>query len=199
MNDMQKNDCGVYAIVQLSTGHRYIGGSARLHGRWLQHLNQLRHNKHHCKALQQAYDAYGAADFALEILERCALSKLRSCEQEKLNTLKHGDFNISTNAFSSFKGRHHTAKAKAMLSESASQRTGVKNGFFGRQHTARSKAKMARANLGKLPPNTLAVMADGVRYVSLTEAARQLDVSTGTIFFRIRSPNFDYHYCQSNA
>jgi group I intron endonuclease len=100
---------------------------------------------------------------------------------------------------SAFKGHKHTDAAKALFSAKAAERTGERNAFFGRHHSEEAKAKIAAARLGVLPTNIRAVRADGVRYVSVTAAARALGVTPGTICFRLRSPNFDYHYCQLNA
>lgn len=254
----------MYIIRQLSTGRRYIGGSARLNARWGRHRRDLLSRVHHCEPLQAAFNASHPDDFVFEILERCSPEEVRGKEQLQLDRLKPGDFNVAVDAVagdmlsrrprkativakrvkaqhamidkmseierrarwgkpgalngmfgrhhsaeviaaakkrmkgkpSPFQGKRHSDSSKALLSAAAQKRIGSKNGFFGRHHSARTRAKLAAANKGKLPSNTLAVLANGVRYVSLAKAARQLGVTNGTIFFRIRSPNFDYRYCQ---
>jgi len=254
----------VYVIRQLSTGRRYVGGSARLNARWGRHRRDLLAGVHHCEPLQAAFNASHPDDFVFEILERCSPEEVRGKEQLQLDCLKPGDFNVAIDAVagdmlsrhprkativakrvkaqraiidtmsetermarwgkpgalngmfgrrhsaeviaaekkrmkgkpSPFQGKRHSDSSKALLSAAARKRVGAKNAFFGRHHSAKTRAKLAAARRGKLPTNTLAVMANGVRYVSLTEAARQLGVVTGTISFRIRSPNFDYQYCQ---
>jgi group I intron endonuclease len=261
------SNCAVYAIRQLSTGRRYVGGSTGLKKRWAAHLRTLRNGTHHCTLLQAAYSEGVENDFVFEIIERCKPAEVRSKEQEQLDKLRPDDFNIAISAVagdmlsrhprraaiiaqraqtqqatldkmteeerkkrwsrpgmlngmygrthtpevcaasgarmrgkpSTFKGKHHTPEARALLSASATRRTGARNAFFGRHHSAETKAKIAAANTGSLPPNVRAVLADGVQYISLNAAARALGVTVGTIFFRIRSPNFDYHYCQLNA
>jgi len=261
---MFKDDCAVYCIRQLSTGRRYVGGSAKLNERWGRHRRDLLRGTHHCAPLQAAFNGSTPDDFAFEVLERCSPADVRRKEQQLLEQLIPADFNVAVDAVagdmlsrhprkaeiiaarlktqrawidkmsraerksrwskpgrrngmygrthapavkaalaarmrgqpSTFKGKRHSACARALQSAAARQRIGPKNAFFGHRHSAATKEKISEANRGKLPPNTLAVLADGVRYVSLTEAARQLGVSTGTIFFRIRSPNFDYQYCQ---
>lgn len=89
-------------------------------------------------------------------------------------------------------GAVRSPEIRAMLSESASRRTGPDNPFYGRSHSEESKQKMAEANMGKLPVNTRNVEIDGEEYISLTEAARRLNVVPATILHRIKSPNPKY-------
>lgn len=44
-------------------------------------------------------------------------------------------------------------------------------------------------NKGKIPTTARKVEIDGIQYVSLTEAARQLDVVPATILYRLGSKN----------
>lgn len=60
---------GVYAIVHLTTGHRYVGSSAALNNRWSKHRGELRRGVHHCRALQLAWQADGERSFAFVVLE----------------------------------------------------------------------------------------------------------------------------------
>ena len=88
-------------------------------------------------------------------------------------------------------------ETRQKLSLIFSQRVGVKNHFFGKHHSEETKQKLREANAGKLPTNSRTVIVEGVSYVSVTEAGRQIGVCTATIIHRIKSPNpkyVNYHY-----
>jgi group I intron endonuclease len=110
-------------------------------------------------------------------------------------------------------GRTHTDEVKRLFSEmhkgntytlglkmSAEQRkrmsearkgknTGEDNHFFGKHHNEETKQKIKEKNKGRLPPNIREVIINGETYISATEAGRQLEICTGTILHRIKSPN----------
>lgn len=110
-------------------------------------------------------------------------------------------------------GRTHTDEVKRLYSEmhkgntytlglkmSAEQRkrmsearkgknTGEDNHFFGKHHNEETKQKIKEKNKGRLPPNIREVIINGETYISATEAGRQLEICTGTILHRIKSPN----------
>lgn len=92
------------------------------------------------------------------------------------------------------KGRAFSQEHKDKLSDCASLRTGELNSFYGKRHTEESKAKMAEANKGKIPVNARKVLADGITFNSVTECARYFSITYNAAAFRIKSPNFDYHY-----
>lgn len=85
-------------------------------------------------------------------------------------------------------------KTRQKLSEVASRRTGEANHFYGKHHSAETKAKLSEQRKGKKPTNTRPIVADGVRYESVTEAARQLSVTPGLIVYRLKSAKYDYRY-----
>jgi GIY-YIG catalytic domain-containing protein len=91
----QNNDAfGVYAIVNLLTGWLYIGSTARsFNHRWKEHLADLRDGKHHNKALQIDWNAYGSEHFEFRILEVLATDQYRgACEwrwQQTYNDIRY--------------------------------------------------------------------------------------------------------------
>jgi group I intron endonuclease len=100
----------------------------------------------------------------------------------------------NTNASGSIRSPEHRAK----LSKIASQRKGEKNPFYGRKHSEETKKKLSNQMKGVLPPNTRPVLIDGIKYVSCSEAARQLGVVTATILNRLKSPKFPtYNYFET--
>lgn len=80
-------------------------------------------------------------------------------------------------------------ETRRKISEFAKTRTGEKNPFYGRHHTEETRHRLAEVNKGKIPTNACKVEIDGIQYVSLTEAARQLDVVPATILYRLGSKN----------
>jgi group I intron endonuclease len=61
---------GVYQIRNIENGALYIGSTAKTFaGRWHKHREFLRADKHHARHLQFAWNKYGEASFAFEILE----------------------------------------------------------------------------------------------------------------------------------
>lgn len=80
-------------------------------------------------------------------------------------------------------------ETRRKISEFAKTRTGEKNPFYGRHHTEETRRRLAEMNKGNIPTNARKVEIDGIQYVSLTEAARQLDVVPATILYRLSSKN----------
>jgi group I intron endonuclease len=60
---------GIYEIVNLATGKRYIGSATRFSSRWWLHKKELRHNRHHSRYLQNAWNKSGESEFVFRILE----------------------------------------------------------------------------------------------------------------------------------
>lgn len=80
-------------------------------------------------------------------------------------------------------------ETRRKISEFAKTRTGEKNPFYGRHHTEETRRRLAEMNKGNIPTNACKVEIDGIQYVSLTEAARQLGVVPATILYRLGSKN----------
>lgn len=62
--------------------------------------------------------------------------------------------------------------ARKRLSDDASKRTGEDNPFFGKTHSDHTKNLISKANLGRMPKNTIPVVFRGISYKSLSEASR---------------------------
>ncbi|MGL4876251.1 MAG: GIY-YIG nuclease family protein [Clostridium sp.] len=92
-------------------------------------------------------------------------------------------------------GLEHANEIKSKLSSLAKDRTGSKNSFYGKKHTSYSKNLIREKKLGNKPTNMRKVNIDSNIFESVTEAARQLNVSPATIIYRIRSTSKLYeHY-----
>lgn len=86
--------CGIYMIVNLINGNRYIGSSKNIQQRLQTHRGELR-QKHHCNYhLQNAWNKYGEKNFDYSVLEFCEENIRISREQYYVDTLKP-EYNIS--------------------------------------------------------------------------------------------------------
>jgi group I intron endonuclease len=72
---------GIYQIVNMVNGKRYIGSAANFKRRWNLHLSDLKQNKHHSSKLQHAWNKYGGESFKFEIILECNKDELLSYEQ----------------------------------------------------------------------------------------------------------------------
>ena len=86
---------GVYSIVNVLNGNRYIGSSMNIHQRLASHRSKLRTGKHNNIHLLNAYNKYGEDKFKVQILETCSSVRdtLMFLEQKYLD-LKP-EYNIS--------------------------------------------------------------------------------------------------------
>jgi group I intron endonuclease len=74
---------GVYAIVHLATGRRYIGSASNIDARWRGHRSHLRRGDHHSAHLQHCWQKYGEAAFAFVVLETCPKDQAVLLEREQ--------------------------------------------------------------------------------------------------------------------
>jgi group I intron endonuclease len=74
MNTINKNlnkKCGIYLIINLINGKRYIGSSKDLYERLYHHVWSLNRGSHENKHIQSAWNKYGESSFEYGILEYC--------------------------------------------------------------------------------------------------------------------------------
>lgn len=71
---------GIYCIENKITNKKYIGKSVNIYERWRQHKMFLKHNKHHNRYLQFAWNKYGETAFCFYIIEECLEDELNSKE-----------------------------------------------------------------------------------------------------------------------
>jgi len=63
---------GIYIIKNKINGRIYIGRSTDIKGRWKEHKNALKQNKHSNKELQNDWNVYGKDNFIFKIIEECS-------------------------------------------------------------------------------------------------------------------------------
>lgn len=110
---------GIYEIVNMKTGRRYIGSTARLSIRFLQHRSKLRKGTHDNPSLQNAWNKYGEESFLYRTLELCEKDQLLIVEQRWLDLIysdgtRH--YNIAPFATSGAKGRAPSTETRGKQS-----------------------------------------------------------------------------------
>lgn len=90
--------CGVYCIINISTGKLYIGGSVNIYNRWSWHKAKLKQGYHHCIDLQEEWNSCGANSFEFRVIKFCKEEKLISSEQAYLDLYSERIYNIKTRA-----------------------------------------------------------------------------------------------------
>jgi group I intron endonuclease len=81
------NKKAIYQIKNIINNKIYIGSSVSFTNRKQEHFRDLFLNKHHCIALQRAYNKYGLENFVFEVIELV---------ENKNNLIKREQFYIDT-------------------------------------------------------------------------------------------------------
>jgi group I intron endonuclease len=90
---------GIYQIVNLVNGKRYIGSAANLKLREKQHKECLKGNRHHNKYLQNSYDKYSEDSFEFQVLLYCSKEDLIFYEQRAIDAYNFEDlYNLAPTA-----------------------------------------------------------------------------------------------------
>jgi len=105
---------GIYEIVNLANGKRYVGSAVKFSQRWHKHRSMLRRGVHGNYLLQAAWDKHGEDGFAFRIIEVCEKPQLLVREQIHID---HGcDYNLAPVAGSPL-GVKHTDATRQKFSE----------------------------------------------------------------------------------
>lgn len=91
-----KYKCGIYLIVNLINGKRYVGSSINIYNRIHEHIHNLKNNKSHNQHLQNAWNKYGEDKFMYSVLEYCDPDIRFDIEQYYIDCLKP-EYNFSLN------------------------------------------------------------------------------------------------------
>ena len=189
------NKCGIYCILNLKDGKRYIGSTSNFENRLRDHFKNLTAKRHANIFLQNAYNKYGNDYFEFKILEICSNSlstiDLLSVEQKYLDDIfkikNHYDYhyNMAVMSNSPMAGRKHSKetiqkmsgktphnKGKSLTEEQKRHlseiNSGEKNPNFGKKRSAETKKKISDSRFG----------SDNPGYISEIEAK---NVETGEI------------------
>lgn len=144
-----KNNCGIYAIINIANDMIYVGSSKQINVRKNQHFSMLKNNKHYNKKLQNAWNNYGEDNFVFKILENVeTIEHLSVIEQKYLNLFesykREKGYNICQIA-ESCAGRQHTEETKEKIRIC---KIGSKNGMYGKKTSANTKLLLSIAHTG---------------------------------------------------
>lgn len=117
---------GIYSITNLVNHKIYIGSSVDVGKRFWEHESFLRHNKHHSKHLQRAYNKYGKDNFKFDLITSCDKEKLEIFEQYYIDLFEATNINSGYNtspAAGSTRGIKFTQEHRDKLSKAKKGKT----------------------------------------------------------------------------
>lgn len=86
---------GIYEIMNVVTGERYIGSSKNIKKRWSEHRSTLNQGHHRNPKLQNSFSKYGSSNFVFSVIEICTVEYLIEREQFYIDNHKP-EYNLST-------------------------------------------------------------------------------------------------------
>lgn len=93
-----KNQVGIYSITNKINGKVYIGQSKNISDRRLEHIRDLKSNRHVNWHLQRACNKYGIENFKFDVIEFCDERELTDKENYYINKFKtldkHRGYNL---------------------------------------------------------------------------------------------------------
>lgn len=143
---------GVYQIINIINGKRYIGSSIDVERRFKEHRRHLCGNYHHNEHLQNAWNKYGEESFMFELIERCEPEDCAKIEQQFIDYYKSANRKFGYNIDEQIEhaGYHLSAETKEKIRKKA----------IGRKQSAESIEKTRLANTGKKRPKQSQKMKD---------------------------------------
>jgi group I intron endonuclease len=158
---------GIYAIVNIVTGRRYVGSSVDVEARFKQHRRDLSSGKHHNSPLQLAWRKYGASGFRFETIECVEPQRLVEREQYHLDCTQPNVYNVAIVVAAPMLGRTHETSIKTRLKIGAANRgkarspelrEALRRQNLGKRHSVATRMKMSAAHSGKPSPKSPAHM-----------------------------------------
>ena len=197
MFDIQGNGyrSGIYQIYNKITNKRYIGSSISIRRRWSQHLHALKHNIHHSKHLQNAWNKYGEDAFVFQCLE--------FCEPENLLSLEH-DYITYYKTTNREYGYNTTEDVENALKMQDKDRIKISKALLGRKWTEEQRQKFIKSRTGKKQPKISETrkrqIKDGtVKLVKINEVSEEKQkiwkqhISESKKKYYENNPNHVYH------
>lgn len=133
--------CGIYVIVQKSTGRMYVGKSADIHRRWKDYRREIRK---YTTEIFNALRAYGFEAFEWRVLEECSFDALNDREMWWIKELRA--FEIGFNHTPGGDGMQAGGKHSAEANEAKSVWS------RGKPHSVEHNAAVSVALTGRIVP-----------------------------------------------
>lgn len=178
---------GIYEILNVISGKRYLGSSHNIKSRWSAHRWSLEVGKHHSILLQRAWGKYGSAAFVFRVLE-LAGERLLEIEQNWLDRTLNA-LNISDDARSPCLGKPLSESTRLKIGR---RQKGMKRSLQTRQNISlalkgkpKSEAHKERLRIvckgRQMPKNALvnAAVANKGRSLSPEHVAKVVAANTG--------------------
>lgn len=191
---MKKPISSVYCIYRITcfhTGQVYVGQTIALHNRQNQHWWKLKRGIHHNRRLQSAYEQYGRDAFYFEVLEKdIPATKINEREKiwiKKFDSFKHGynmteggrDLSASHRKICIWNGIEYLSIAAAARANGITPSTmleRLQKGYACDSDILGKGSIQARAKI---------VIWNGIKYSSLSEAARICGINLSSMAERV--------------
>lgn len=115
---------GIYQILHVESGKRYIGQSSNVRRRLLRHKSRLAINKHVNKSLQNAWNKYSSDAFSFEPIIYCSLGDLNEYEEFYIDKYSSNKKEYGYNF------RVVTSSNRGMILESRTYKAGEKYNYL---------------------------------------------------------------------
>ena len=139
---------GIYSIINIVNGKKYIGQSVDIKCRIRNHKWSLRHNQHNNDHLQKSFNKYGENCFVFDIICECEEDQLDELERFYISEYNCMDAKYGYNSESG--GNLHKHLSEEVLNKMKSTRGGENSGMWGKKHTEETKAMMREKALGRV-------------------------------------------------
>lgn len=131
---------GIYQILNINTGKRYIGQSFEISKRKAHHYGRLRCGKHACRTLQRSFLKHGIEAFAFSVIEYCLVSALTEREQYWMDFYKSTGIYNECPAAGTTRGSKRSAETCKRISDSNMGKP---------KHNAESRERIGASQRGK--------------------------------------------------
>jgi group I intron endonuclease len=187
---------GIYAIVNVLTGRRYVGRSVDIYARWSQHRSHLNRGIHANTGLMADWLHYGAIHFRFEFLEQVddhavCIKREREYLRESIG-LYNASSNSGTGPKPGFKmspeSRERIAASKRGKPRSAETKAAMSAGRKGKKYPKHGAALRGR----KLPQSTREAMslAHKARYAEHPRSENTRAKLSAALSGHVKSPEW---------